>query len=121
MDDLSEFASFHDWYLMGISTDLKAKQVELSLQFDDGKQRARALFKGASRCLVNDFLIQNIVYEITVLTDYESIEYKQALDALEKSYFGKDNSAFKPIAVVTATLGADLLIEFETLDVAPEI
>ncbi|OAJ51843.1 hypothetical protein A6V36_14830 [Paraburkholderia ginsengiterrae] len=117
METLKKFESFHDWYLMGISADMKAGVVELALMFDDGKARARVRFKGASRCHMNDFLIQNIIYDAKILTDYSASEYKRALDSLETSYFGKENHQPKPIAVFAATLGAELLVEFETVDV----
>ncbi|MCG5073029.1 hypothetical protein [Paraburkholderia tagetis] len=119
MDAIKNYGSFHDWYLLSISADMKAELVELLLMFDDRKQRARVVFKGASRCLVNDFLIQNIIYEAKILTDFDSGEYERALDSLEKSYFGKVNREPKPIAVFSATLGAELLVEFDSLEVEP--
>lgn len=117
MDPIKKFSSFHDWYLTGISTDLHAGVVELALMFDNRKDRARARFQGVTRCLVNDFLIQNIIYDVKVLTDFESSDYKLALDALEKSYFGKEHWPNKAIASIRATIGAELLIEFDTVDI----
>ncbi|OLL28045.1 hypothetical protein BTH42_29140 [Burkholderia sp. SRS-W-2-2016] len=117
MNTIEKYEFFHDWYLTGISADLTGGTVELALMFDDREKRARLLFKGASRCLVNDFLIQNIISEVRILTDHSTHDYGRALDALEKSYFGKASGAPKPIAVFSATLGAELLIEFETLEI----
>jgi hypothetical protein len=117
MDIIKKFNSFHDWYLMGICADRKAAVVELALMFDNGKDRANVLFKGATRCVVNDFLIQNIICDIKVLADFESPDYLRALEALEKSYFGKEKYPNKPIASVSATLGAELFVEFDTVDV----
>ncbi|MEX3688844.1 hypothetical protein AB3X91_30555 [Paraburkholderia sp. BR14263] len=117
MDVIKKFNSFHDWYLMGVSADREASMVELDLMFDNKKDRARVQFKGATRCLARDFLIQNIIYDVKVLTEYDSHDYQRALLALEESYFGKENRPNKPIASVSATLGAELLIEFDTVDV----
>ncbi|MEM5295037.1 hypothetical protein VSR82_11895 [Burkholderia sp. JPY481] len=101
---------------MGISTDREAGIVELALMFDNRKDRVRVRFNGATRCLANDFLIQNIIYEVKTLTDFQSPDYQHALDALEKSYFGKENRPDMPIASVSASLGAELLIEFDTVN-----
>ncbi|WP_321909871.1 MULTISPECIES: hypothetical protein [unclassified Paraburkholderia] len=117
---LTAWNHFHDWYLRGVSADMNAGIVELTLMFDDRKTRARVLFKGVSRCLMNDFLIQNIIYNAKILTDYSVEEYARALGMLEKSYFGKENHNPKPIAMFTATLGAEILVEFDTFDVMPD-
>lgn len=121
MDLIKRFNSFHDWYLMGISADREASVVELALMFDNRKDRARIRFTGATRCLANDFLIQNIIYDVKIFANFESPDYLRALDALEKSYFGKENRPNKPIAAISATLGAELLVEFDTMDVVTDL
>ena len=102
---------------VGVAADLDAGEVELRLMFDNRKDHARVIFKGASRYLVNDFLMQNVIYSMDVLTDFESDEYKRALDALDNSYSWGRNKPRKNIAVITATLGAELFIEFDSLAV----
>jgi hypothetical protein len=119
MEAIKKYESFHDWYLLGVSADRDTAEVELRLMFDNKKDHARVTFMGASRCLVNDFLIQNIIYSMAVLTDFEAEEYKQALHALDKSYPWGQNKPRKNIASITATLGAELLIEFDSLTVEP--
>ncbi|MBB5460461.1 MULTISPECIES: hypothetical protein [unclassified Paraburkholderia] len=121
MDLIKKFNAFHDWYLMGVSADREASIVELALMFDNRKDRVRVQFKGATRCLANDFLIQNVIYEVKVLTDFQSPDYQRALHALEKSYFGKENRPNMPIASVGASLGAELFIEFDTVDVVTDL
>ncbi|MCE4543225.1 MULTISPECIES: hypothetical protein [unclassified Caballeronia] len=117
---IAQYHSFHDWYLCGVSADMFNEIVELKLMFDDRKSRVRLRFNGATRCLVRDFLIQNIIHSVDVLTDYASPEFKQARSTLDGSYpWGKDKPP-KPIASVSASIGADLLVEFESLDVDPE-
>jgi hypothetical protein len=66
----------------------------------------------------NAFHVQNIIYEVKVFTDFNSPECRSALHALEESYFGKESRPHKPIASISATLGAELLIEFDTVDVS---
>ncbi|WP_143746416.1 hypothetical protein [Caballeronia catudaia] len=117
---IARYHSFHDWYLCGVSADMFSKVVELTLMFDNRKDRARLRFSGATRCLVKDFLIQNIIYSVDVLSDFESQEFKQARSALDCSYpWGKDKPP-KPIASISASIGADLLIEFDSVDVESE-
>jgi hypothetical protein len=117
MEILREYESFHDWYLLGIAADLDENQVELHLMFDNKKDHVRVFFKGASRCLVTDFLIQNIIYSMKILTEADAAEYKPALEALNNSYPWGRNKPLKNIAAITATLGAELFVEFESLEI----
>ncbi|MGF6605360.1 hypothetical protein OKW45_000260 [Paraburkholderia sp. WSM4175] len=52
---------------------------------------------------------------------FQSPDYQRALNALEKSYFGKESRPNMPIASVAASLGAELLIEFDTVDVVTDL
>ncbi|EEA00365.1 hypothetical protein BH160DRAFT_4312 [Burkholderia sp. H160] len=85
MTIIKEYESFHDWYLLGVAADMDNEAVELCLMFDNKKDRVRLSFNGATRCWVNDFLIQNIIYSIKVLTDFNSDEYRKALASLDKA------------------------------------
>ncbi|WP_044042236.1 hypothetical protein [Caballeronia insecticola] len=117
---IEQYDGFHDWYLSAVSTDMSEKVVELTLTFGKKKKRVSLLFSGATRILMNEFLIQNIIYSMDVLHDYQSDEFKRARVTLDKSYpWGKDGLP-KPIVSINATIGADLLIEFDSLDVHPE-
>ncbi|WP_321883776.1 hypothetical protein [Paraburkholderia bannensis] len=117
---IARYHSFHDWYLCSVSTDMFDSVVELRLMFDNRKDRVRVTFKGATRCLVKDFLIQNIIYSIDILSDFESKEFIQARSDLDASYpWGKDKAP-KPIASISASIGAELLIEFDSVEVDSE-
>ncbi|SMG60821.1 hypothetical protein [Paraburkholderia susongensis] len=120
MKIIEQYESFHDWYLLGIAADVDKQVVELHLMFDNKKDRVRLSFGGATRCWANDFLIQNIMYSIKVLTDFNSDEYRKGLALLDKSYSWGKGKPLKNIAFVQATLGAELLIEFDSLEVEPE-
>lgn len=119
MNVIEKFGSFHDWYILGVFADMDRNLVELQLVFDNKKDRVRLIFTGASRCLINEFLIQNIIYSLDVLDDFTSPEYHRALDALDQSYPWGKNKPHKNIARIQATLGADVLIEFESMAAAP--
>ncbi|MFT4063984.1 hypothetical protein [Paraburkholderia sp.] len=121
MKIIEQYESFHDWYLLGIAADMDRQVVDLRLMFDNRKDRVRLSFTGATRCWVNDFLIQNIIYSIKVLTDFNSDEYRKALALLDKSYSWGEGKPLKNIAFVQATLGAELFIEFDSLEVEPEM
>lgn len=119
MDTFEEFDSFHDWYILGIAASKDKSEIVLSLLFDNKRDRTRLKFKGASRCIVNDFLIENIILSISVLSDFESDEYRKALSALDKSYPWGKGKPPKKIAAVQATLGAEMFIEFDSTEVEP--
>ncbi|WP_175948496.1 hypothetical protein [Burkholderia pyrrocinia] len=120
METIERYESFHDWYLLSVFADRDAKSVELQLMFDNKKDHVRVYFDGATRCWVNDFLIQNIISSIRVLADFDSTAYKAARAVLDKTYaWGKDAPP-KPIAAVQATLGAELFVEFDVVRVEPE-
>ncbi|KML19703.1 MULTISPECIES: hypothetical protein [Burkholderia] len=120
MDTIERYESFHDWYLLGVSADMDASSFELHLMFDHKRDRVRVCFDGATRCWVNDFLIQNIIYAMRVFSDFDSAEYKAARAKLDETYpWGKDWLP-KPIAAVQSTLGAELFVEFETFRVEEE-
>lgn len=120
MQILEKYESFHDWYILGVAADMDSQTVELQLLFDNRRDRVRLLFKGATRCWINDFLIQNIICSVKVLTDFSADEYTKALLSLDRSYPWGKGKPPKNIAVIEATLGADMLIEFESLEVDPE-
>ncbi|WP_429403682.1 hypothetical protein [Paraburkholderia sp. MM5482-R1] len=61
------------------------------------------------------------VMRIGQTIDFQSPDYQRALHALEKSYFGKENRPNMPIASIGASLGAELLIEFDTVDVVTDL
>lgn len=117
MNVIEQYESFHDWYIMGVAVNMDHKVVELHLMFDNKRDHVRVQFCGATRCWVNDFLIQNIVYSIRILSTFDTDEYKKALNLLDKSYSWGRGKPLKNIAVIEPTLGADVLIEFDTVEV----
>lgn len=111
MDDLKKFVCFHDWQIDAIAVRDRNK-LSLELHFDD--KRATVTFVGTSRCVVDHFGLLNIVYEIRLLQPGEA-RYAKALAALENA----DRHSHPPgrqIALVAATAGAELVVEFDELE-----
>jgi len=58
--------NYHDWYLVGISTNIESDNLELKLA--SNKKHSLLRFRNVKRCLVNDFTIGNIVLDVTILS-----------------------------------------------------
>jgi hypothetical protein len=119
MNELKALNYFHDWYLIGAEVDETQRRVVLNVLFDNRKDRARIVFSGATRCLMRDFLIQNIILRTKILANFESDEYAAALAALDTSYPWGRNQPRKVIVSIEATLGAELLVECDDVEVIP--
>ncbi|WP_061162271.1 hypothetical protein [Caballeronia temeraria] len=112
MDILRSYVFFHDWEIDAIST-RDNNSLVLSLFFDG--RRAQVTFVGTSRCVIEHFGMLNIVYDITILRPDEP-QYQRALSLLTTSdRFSKVPG--KEIAFVAATAGAEIAVEFNTLEI----
>ncbi|CAM2188413.1 conserved hypothetical protein [Paraburkholderia sacchari] len=112
MNDLKKFVYFHDWNI-DILAVREGNRLILGLNFDD--KRATVTFAGTSRCVVEHFGMVNIVYDIKLLQP-DDARYAKVLAVLEKS----DRYSHTPghqIAVVSATAGAELVVEFDSLEI----
>jgi hypothetical protein len=117
---MQNYPSFHDWFLVGIAVEADEETVAVVLRSDNKQDQALLLFEGASRCLANGFAAQNIVYELKVLDNPNSTEYRAAILALEEAHPWGDNWPQKKIALFSSSLGAELLVEYLTLKVTQE-
>jgi hypothetical protein len=116
MDKLKQFDYFHDWNIHALAVQDRHKLVVM-LEYD-GK-RATAIFSGTSRCTVEHFSVSNnIVFEIKILKSGDT-NYDLALSMLSKSERFSDTPG-RQVAIVLATAGAELAIEFETLEIDAE-
>jgi hypothetical protein len=70
-------------------------------------------FLGATRCLIEHFGLLNIVYHIQILEPGTS-RYESSLNALTNSDRFSDEHA-SHIALVAATVGAEIVVEFSSL------
>jgi hypothetical protein len=72
------------------------------------------IFRGATRFLPTEMLMQNIVYDIKDLMP-GSDAYQNAKTLLDKTYW-KVKKPGSRIITITASLGAELFIEFESVE-----
>jgi hypothetical protein len=74
------------------------------------------VFAGALCCIVNDFLIQNVIYDISIFSseDDDPSHYDEAIARLNKSYPWPPEES-KKIAEIRPSVGADITIEFSTV------
>jgi len=112
IDNFDRFHSFHDWIFSGISASNSARTVHLELVSDDFREHATIIFMDATRCLVTDYGMENIVYSIDILSDFESPKFITARQVLDRSTpFGRGLPP-KKIAMLTASFGGEAWIEF---------
>jgi hypothetical protein len=120
IDNFDRFQSFHDWIFAGYSADNRGGAVRLELVSDDFKEHKTIIFMGATRCLVADYGMENIVYSLNILCDFESAEFKAARQILDRSTpFGRGLPPQK-IAVLTASFGGEAWIEYSKYRILSE-
>jgi hypothetical protein len=104
----------HDWYIDGIM--LTPSEVTLFVYFYEARRKIR--LGGATRCLLNDFLISNIIYEAKIISAHEEPELYQAEVArLDASYPAKWSGTAPKILSISASVGMQGAIEFRDLEV----
>jgi hypothetical protein len=103
----------HDWYIDGIEVD--GGDLRIRIHFEAEKRVL--VFAGASRCIVNGFLIQNVIYDISIFSSEDDpSRYDEAIVRLNKSYPWPP-AELKKIAEIRPSVGADITIEFSTVSV----
>ncbi|MBC8724893.1 hypothetical protein OKW38_004714 [Paraburkholderia sp. MM5496-R1] len=120
-DALEQFGGFHDWYLDAIATSKEGGADTpnvLTLGLYDESRRATVTFLGVTRASIVDGGLLNIVNSIEVLKPGDEA-YAAAIEVLKKSaHFGKRRADH--IAYVFSTVGAEIAVEFETLEIDTE-
>jgi len=112
MDNDQILDGFHDSYLIGIDVDHLTNSLTLKLRLDDTV--TTLIFRGTTRFLLTEMLLQNIVYDIKDLVS-GSDAYQNAKALLDKTYWKVKKPGSRIIAI-TASLGAELFIEFESVE-----
>ncbi|SIT35477.1 conserved hypothetical protein [Paraburkholderia ribeironis] len=103
----------HDWYIDGIELD--GSDLRIKIHFEAEKRML--VFGGVSRCIVTDFLIQNVIYDISIFSFWDDpSRYDEAIARLNKSY-PLPPEELKKIAEIRPSVGADITIEFSTVSV----
>ncbi|KXU91370.1 hypothetical protein CI15_02025 [Paraburkholderia monticola] len=111
MENEKTLDGFHDSYLIGIDVDHLTNSITLKLRL--GGTVTSLIFLGATRFLLTEMLIQNIVYDIRELIP-GSDAHQNAKALLDKTYW-KVKKPGSRIVTITASLGAELFIEFESV------
>lgn len=116
MDKLNEFDYFHDWNIGAISARDRHKLI-VEMEYD-GKH-ATLIFSGTSRCTIEHFgVANNIIFEVKILSPGD-VNYDLALSMLAKSERFSETPGHR-ISMIVATAGAELAIEFDTLNIETE-
>lgn len=114
MNDLKDYAYFHDWQLdaFGVS---ETKELVISMHYEN--RRVIATFSGVSRCTLEHFGMTNIIYEMKIVNPGER-NYEKAIVMLAKSE-GQSKPRARQIALLSATAGTELAVEFDTITLMP--
>jgi hypothetical protein len=106
------FDLFHDSYIIRVDVDHLTHFVCLHLRTPDNIVSILE-FSGATRFLFTEMLMQNIVYSVAEL-EPQSMEYMEAVARFDKTYWKNEKSGMR-IAFLSASLGAEMLIEYENV------
>jgi hypothetical protein len=113
MQSFAEWNEFHDWEISAVR--LSGRDVELRAGLNGTNKVIR--FKGVSRCKLDDFVVQNVIYSITIIDQATSpdtySETQKSLPPLPN--LGSSNH--QKLAKITSSVGFDGLIEFSEVDV----
>lgn len=106
--------ALHDWYIDGLM--LAPSEVTLFVRFYEARKKIR--FLGATRCFLDDFLIQNVIYEAKIVSLDEAPEqYRVETARLESRYPGRLAGTAPRIFVISASVGLEGIIEFQDFEV----
>jgi hypothetical protein len=112
LDKFDRFNSFHDWIFAGYSADSRAGAVQLELVSDDFKELKTIVFMDVDRCLVTDYGMENIVYSLDILADFDSPKFIAARQILDQSTPFDRGLPPKKIAMLSASFGGEAWIEY---------
>jgi hypothetical protein len=112
LDTFNRFNSFHDWIFAGYSADSRGGAVHLELVSDDFKEHKTIVFMDVTRCLVTDYGMENIVYSLDILADFDSPKFVAARQVLDRSTPFDRGLQPKKIAMLSASFGGEAWIEY---------
>jgi hypothetical protein len=107
-----KFDHLHDSYIIRVEVDHLTEIVCLHLRRPDSAVSILE-FVGAKRFLFTEMLMQNIVYSVTEL-EPQSEAYMDAVARFNRTYWKNEKSGMR-IAFLSASLGAEMLIEYENV------
>ncbi|KQR79462.1 hypothetical protein ASG35_06030 [Burkholderia sp. Leaf177] len=113
-DNFDSFNSFHDWIFAGFCSDSQRSTAYLDLVSDNFEEHKTVIFTDVTRCLVTDYGVENIVYSLDILSDFDSPKFMAARGILDRSTPFGSGLPLKKIAVLTASFGGEAWIEYGT-------
>jgi hypothetical protein len=105
----------HDWYIDGVM--LLDGSMSLYVHFYEEQKIIK--FNGVTRCLINELLIKNIIYEAKILSaaDHHDL-FQVQIQRLDETYPRKwAEPTGIHILQITASVGADFVVEFDNLEI----
>jgi hypothetical protein len=101
----------HDFYVDAVT--LQGTTFKLLVRLYDDYKEIRLL--NVTRCLINNFLIQNIVHDAKIVPHEDSEAFEEYRRELDQSYPRNGSPRF--ILCVTPSVGAEMIIEFDDLEI----
>jgi hypothetical protein len=92
--------------------DSRDSAVHLELVSDDFKEHKTIIFMDVTRCLVTDYGMENIVYSLDILADFDSPKFMAARQILDQSTPFDRGLPPKKIAMLSASFGGEAWIEY---------
>jgi hypothetical protein len=112
---LKAWGYYHDWYLDSVTIGPNAEPRTLTLGLHLGSKRAVVTFNGATCVTVERLGLLNIVYGIHIVAP-DDAKYARASAVLESGERLTGRRAAL-LAFLYSTLGAELAIEFDSLEI----
>jgi hypothetical protein len=102
----------HDWYIDGITLG----QSEITLFVHLYEVRKKIIFKGVTRCLLDNLLMMNIIYSAQIVSAEDEPELYTRLEA---SYPAKWCIKTAPnLLSINGAVGVDGIIEFSDFEMS---
>ena len=112
---LDDWGHFHDWYLDTVAVGPNEEPRTLALGLYLGIRRVTVTFNGVTCCHLDGFGLLNIVYSLR-LTEPPDKDYSRVMAQLNRGERLSDRRG-ATIAYMYSSLGAELAIEFDSLQV----
>jgi hypothetical protein len=106
----------HDWHIDGVMFGDSSLSLHLRLY----EERKVIKLTGVTRCLMNDFLIQNIIFEAKIISAADHPDLFQAqVQRLDETY---PRRWVEPMGMhilhIGASVGAEIIVEFADLEIS---
>jgi hypothetical protein len=115
---LEDWSHFHDWYLDSVAIGPNEEPRKLTLGLYLGNRRATVTLEGVTCFQLDRFGLLNIVYGLRLVKPTDQ-DYARVMVQLGKGERLSDRRAAS-VAYLYSSLGAELAIEFDSLQIGQE-